>query len=301
MKYYISLFLLATIISGCASLKVQYDERNPDLPAFSEHITIAVWDQREQIRDGSRKTDFVGYVRSLAGIAYPIGTLSGNPFSDDISSTISSSLEDKGCSTSIITTLPIEDENVIFDNFNKYGKGKLFLMKCLEHKIDGYGLPILHFDLQVKIYSLEGKQISEKNYQGERNLGESVGWGKNFKKYKEPISEGLEDLLEEIFNDPEILEALNYFGTKQEHTEIINESKPESTITVSQISNTTSNEFDVIYLNNGSEIKSKVVEITNETIKYKNFDQLDGPIRNIFPEDVFMIIYQNGSREILKN
>ena len=208
MKTNVVYLLIPIIMSGCASLKVQYDGRNPDLPAFSENITIATCDQREQILDGSRKTDFVGYQRTGVGIAYPIGTLSGNPVSDDISSTISTALEGKGCSTSIITTLPTENENEIIDNFKKHDSGKLFLMKCLEHKIDGYGFPILHFDLQVKIYSSEGKQLTEKNYQGERNLGESVGWGRSFYKYKEPISEGLEDLLEEIFNDPEISSIL---------------------------------------------------------------------------------------------
>jgi len=56
---------------------------------------------------------------------------------------------------------------------------------------------------------------------------------------------------------------------------------------------------DVIYKNDGVEIKVKVIEIS-ETIKYRNFDQPDGPIRNLKKEDVFMIIYENGTKEIIK-
>jgi len=57
---------------------------------------------------------------------------------------------------------------------------------------------------------------------------------------------------------------------------------------------------DVIYKYDGTEIKAKVIEIA-ETIKYRNFDQKDGPIRNLKKEEVFMIIYEDGTKEIVKN
>lgn len=54
---------------------------------------------------------------------------------------------------------------------------------------------------------------------------------------------------------------------------------------------------DIIVKQNGEEIKSKILEITSETIKYKEFEFQDGPIRNINISDVFMVIYENGKRE----
>jgi len=54
---------------------------------------------------------------------------------------------------------------------------------------------------------------------------------------------------------------------------------------------------DIIIKTDGNEINSKVIEITLETIKYKKYEHLDGPIRNINIADVFMIIYENGDRE----
>jgi hypothetical protein len=54
---------------------------------------------------------------------------------------------------------------------------------------------------------------------------------------------------------------------------------------------------DVIIKRNSDEIKSKILEITNETIKYKDFEFLDGPIRNIKISEVIMIIYENGKKE----
>ena len=54
---------------------------------------------------------------------------------------------------------------------------------------------------------------------------------------------------------------------------------------------------DIIVKQNGDEIKSKILEITSETIKYKEFDFQDGPTRNINISDIFMVIYSNGKRE----
>lgn len=60
------------------------------------------------------------------------------------------------------------------------------------------------------------------------------------------------------------------------------------------------NAQDIIYKNNGTEIKVKIIELTTETVKYKNFEQLQGPIRNILLSDVFMIIYKDGTKEVIK-
>lgn len=58
---------------------------------------------------------------------------------------------------------------------------------------------------------------------------------------------------------------------------------------------------DIIFLIDGSEINSKVYEITPEFIKYKIFDDLDGPLRNIHIKDVFKIKYENGRQEMFNN
>lgn len=54
---------------------------------------------------------------------------------------------------------------------------------------------------------------------------------------------------------------------------------------------------DAIIKRDGTKIDAKVVEITSTTIKYRNFDQPDGPIRNIAINDVQEIIYTDGSWE----
>lgn len=57
---------------------------------------------------------------------------------------------------------------------------------------------------------------------------------------------------------------------------------------------------DIIYKVNGNEIKAKIIEITTEAIKYKNFGQLESPPLDIPISQVFMIIYEGGEKEVFK-
>jgi len=57
---------------------------------------------------------------------------------------------------------------------------------------------------------------------------------------------------------------------------------------------------DIIIKNDKTEIKAKVIEIQEEFIRYYLFDQQNGPIRNIGIKDVFMVIYEDGAREVFK-
>lgn len=57
---------------------------------------------------------------------------------------------------------------------------------------------------------------------------------------------------------------------------------------------------DIIVKNDKTEIKAKIEEITETTIKYKKFEMLDGPIYNISVSDVFMIMYKNGTKEYMQ-
>jgi len=56
---------------------------------------------------------------------------------------------------------------------------------------------------------------------------------------------------------------------------------------------------DVITLKSGEEIKVKVEEISSSEIKYKRFDNLDGPTVVIEKAKVFAINYENGTREVI--
>ncbi|WP_259016642.1 porin family protein [Emticicia fluvialis] len=56
---------------------------------------------------------------------------------------------------------------------------------------------------------------------------------------------------------------------------------------------------DLIIKKNKTETKAKVIEITDDYVKYRDWDNLSGPIYNLARNKVFMIVYQNGKREFI--
>ena len=207
MKLKTSYFLAVCLLMGCAiSRKVEYEDVFANVPAFKQRIGLASWDQREQVVNGARQPDFVGYTRSGAGIAYPMGTANGRPFTDNMTSSISVSLSKQGSTVADVTTKFNENESLIIEQLKKTKSNRLILIDCRQFHTDGYGATSLMYNLQINIYSEQGDLLKQKTFSGKRALGGSVAWGPG--KYKEYMPEAFKKLIEEIFNDPEIAQVL---------------------------------------------------------------------------------------------
>lgn len=55
---------------------------------------------------------------------------------------------------------------------------------------------------------------------------------------------------------------------------------------------------DSITKKNGDDIQAKVIEVGSSEIKFKKFDNLEGPVFTIPKSDVLLVRYQNGSKDI---
>lgn len=55
---------------------------------------------------------------------------------------------------------------------------------------------------------------------------------------------------------------------------------------------------DIIILKNGDEIKSKIQEVSIDQVKYKKWENLDGPNYASLKSEIFMIKYQNGTKDV---
>lgn len=55
---------------------------------------------------------------------------------------------------------------------------------------------------------------------------------------------------------------------------------------------------DYIVRKNGDEIKAIISEVGHTEVKYKKFDLPNGPVFSILKSDLFMIRYQNGSKDV---
>lgn len=57
---------------------------------------------------------------------------------------------------------------------------------------------------------------------------------------------------------------------------------------------------DVIIFHNGDMIESTIMEISASEIKYKKYDNLDGPLYVVLKKDIFMINYSTGEKDIFE-
>jgi len=82
---------------------------------------------------------------------------------------------------------------------------------------------------------------------------------------------------------------------KIEKTEIQDTVKTEQVVSPSVATSA----CDVILLKDGQEIKATVTEITPSEIKYKAYENPNGPTRTLWKNDVFVINYADGTREVI--
>ncbi|CAG5009425.1 hypothetical protein DYBT9275_04495 [Dyadobacter sp. CECT 9275] len=206
MKRITVIIIVLSLFGYACSKKVNFENVHANVPAFNQKISVATWDQREQIVSGSRKPDFVGYMRSGAGIAYPMGTTSGKPLANLISNNVSSSLSAQGSTASVIATNANQSELTILSNLKKSGKNRLILINCKQLHMDGTGGRYLLYNLIVNVYTGNGTVIKQKAFTGKKPLGGSWFFGPG--KYKQYMPEALKNLIGEVFNDADIVSAL---------------------------------------------------------------------------------------------
>ncbi len=55
---------------------------------------------------------------------------------------------------------------------------------------------------------------------------------------------------------------------------------------------------DLIVYKDGDEVKAKVLNVNKEEISYKKWDNVEGPTYSISIDEVFMIKYKNGTKDV---
>jgi hypothetical protein len=97
---------------------------------------VAVLDKREVVTNQSQKPEFVGYIRSLTMIAYPIRTKSGNTFADDVTYTISNAIQKSGAKVTQVSTIFSMDAAEVIDKLKATNADILVLVIIDEWRND---------------------------------------------------------------------------------------------------------------------------------------------------------------------
>ena len=90
------------------------------------------------------------------------------------------------------------------------------------------------------------------------------------------------------------MKYLSFFSA----TKLITFKKTTFLLLVTLISFIGVNAQDILTKKTGEDIKAKVLEVTTNEIKYKMFDNLNGPTFVVLKSDLIMLRYENGMKDI---
>lgn len=209
MKKIILGLISLLLFSSCAvNQKIKYDGLKMDLfDIKTTNIDLALLDHRKEVTSGSKKPDFVGYMRSNVGIAYTIKTKSKNDFVVDLSNNIVNTLARFDIKVTNVKTKYQDDENTLKQELLKLNGSKKILFVIHKLHTDGYGIQILKYNLELYIYDKDGKLLKYKAFDRDKKIGGNVAFGAG--SYKTYMPEAVSKLFEDILKDNEILEIIN--------------------------------------------------------------------------------------------
>jgi hypothetical protein len=206
MKYFVYIILIVGLLMGCAVLRYNYSSVVGDLSASgNQSIGVATHDQRPYVLSGNKGPNIVGLIRGGFGNPLNVTTASGAPLADDMTKVIVSSLSRKGFKTKAIVTSHTDSAESVLEKLKVTQGENLVLLTLYEWKSNSYMKTGLYYDANLKIFDVNGETLAESNIKGEDNLGGSM----NILKYsKIMLPEALKKKIEELFNNPNVANAL---------------------------------------------------------------------------------------------
>jgi len=269
---FLSLFIFSfmfvpSVIAGRIAVEhITFDLEKIDIG----NIGIVIWDQREMVIDQSQPESFLGYHRSITGIAYGHITKSKKSLAEIIETKISQAYHQNGSKIGFLNMSPFENEGDLVHKISNSSFDKVLVLRLNNFIFDGVAKVEFVVDIETIIYNGKGEVLYQNNVNKKTPMG-SAG------KIKKTVPANIKSSIEEVLNNRVL----------------------QSKLIKSTSNNTSSNKMDVILTNEGEEIRGKIIEITETSIKYKSANQLDGPIRNIAIGKVFKIKYGDGTNELI--
>lgn len=238
----------------------------------SDELGLLIWDQRPMVIDQSREDSFIGYRRSITGIAYPVFSKSNIGISKLLLNKVRDAYAMIGAEINVLESSPFDKKNQILRKITDYEHDKVLLIKLNNLQFDGVFKIEYLVNLELQLYNSKGELLFDKN------LVEKIPIGS---KLKRTVPKAIKGVVQDLLNANDVVDAINKVYTNNDDIVI-------------------ADKYDMIITKEGEEIVAIITEIDSKVIKYKPYDNLKGPIRVIDIAEVFMVKYKNGDKEVFK-
>lgn len=195
------------IVSGCMKYTYSVANVKPELdPTGNGSVAVASQDQRSYVVSGKNKPQLVGVIRATFGNPVYMTTASGRPLSAEMGDAITDALNKKGFKPVAVEVAATEPMDQVRKKLLATGAKKLIHFRIKQWKNDTYTRIRLEYILNLTVLDEKGMLLAKKEINGDENLG---GAGMNtLKGTRRKVPEAFKEKMEELFNDPDIVKAL---------------------------------------------------------------------------------------------
>ncbi len=169
--------LAVMALSGCAvGQKFSYagSSINVESIGTARSAAVAVLDQREYIKSGTKSESFVGLSRGGYGNPFDVETKSGTSMASEMATSIAAALQARGLKAQAVTVRPADGPERARQALFRSGSDRLFLFTLKEWKTDTMMRTGLDFDVTLDVLDSSGTSLASSRVSGKEVSGASI-------------------------------------------------------------------------------------------------------------------------------
>ncbi|MBI5581650.1 MAG: hypothetical protein HY895_21050 [Deltaproteobacteria bacterium] len=200
------ILLIGSLIGGC------YKYRISDVQAQFEatgkySVVVASLDQRQFIVDKTSPDTYVGMVRGFFGNPWNFTTMSGLPFSDDVSQAICNSLSRKGFTAKLVSVKFDLTEEKVRERLLSNKEDRALLVIIRKWESDTYANMNVGYDLILKVIAKDGTILATAQARDEVHVPSNIMAAPVYMSEKE-VPNIFKKSIESLLNNPDIVKVL---------------------------------------------------------------------------------------------
>ncbi|MCD6035506.1 MAG: hypothetical protein K0R63_1247 [Rickettsiales bacterium] len=169
-------------------------------------LALAVKDDRDYVVDQRSQPSFVGIIRPEYGEPVEATIASGEALSTVISNMLGVTFAKQNLYTVLVPTVPQDNSRVVVDTLLGRAQERAALITIHEWASDTFLHSAIKYDLEIQIFSPEGKTLAFNRINGLEQLGRDAA--DPIRIPRELSQRVLASRLEALFAQPEVIRAL---------------------------------------------------------------------------------------------
>lgn len=203
------ILLIGSLMGGCAvGNKYMISDVQAQFEATGKYsVVVASLDQRQPIANKTSPDTYVGMVRGGFGNPFNATTMSGLPFSDDVSQAICNSLSRKGFKAKLVSVKFDLTEEKVLERLLSNKEDRALLVIIRKWESDSFFNLNVGYDLILKVIAKDGTILATAQARDEVNVPGNIMVGSLYMS-REEVPNIFKKSIESLLNNPDVVKVL---------------------------------------------------------------------------------------------